>query len=177
MHRLVSRVACIAVFFRSIPPKERTKQGNADVMKKSYMLHPQAVKRNWWLVDAKDQVLGRICTQVATLLKGKHKPTYTPHVENGDHVVVINADRIVLTGNKWNVKKHHRTSGRPGGLTSVAVTKLKAEKPSRIIEHAVRGMLPKTHLGRKMFNHLLVYAGESHPHGAQRPQPLKIKGE
>ncbi len=145
-------------------------------MKKSFMLHPQAVQRNWWIVDAKDQVLGRLCTQVAVLLKGKNKPTYTPHVENGDHVVIINADKVVLTGAKWETKKHFRTSGRPGGLSITPVKKLKTERPARILEHAIRGMLPKTHLGRKMFNHVLIYAGESHPHSAQHPQPMKLKG-
>lgn len=145
-------------------------------MKKSFMLHPQAVQRNWWIVDAKDQVLGRLCSQVAVLLKGKHKATYTPHVENGDHVVIINADKIVLTGAKWDTKNHYRTSGRPGGLSTTPVKKLKTENPARILEHAIRGMLPKNHLGRQMFNHVLIYAGESHPHSAQRPQPLTLKG-
>jgi len=146
-------------------------------MKKSFMLHPQAVQRNWWIVDAKDQVLGRLCTQVAILLKGKHKATYTPHVENGDHVIIINADKIVLTGKKWETKMHFRTSGRPGGFSATPVSKLKTKAPARILEHAIRGMLPKTHLGEKMFHHMMVYAGESHPHAGQHPQIMKLKGE
>ncbi len=178
MHGLVRLVAIKPNFLSGCPLSSsfKLRQGNVVIMKKSYMLHPKAVQRNWWIVDAKDQVLGRLCTEVATLLKGKHKPTYTPHVENGDHVVIINADKIVLTGNKWNTKMHFHSTGAPGGFTAKPVLKLKTEKPARILEHAIRGMLPKTTLGEKMFHHVMIYAGESHPHSGQHPQPMKLKG-
>ncbi len=143
-------------------------------MQKTYLPTTKDIQRKWWLVDAKDQVLGRLTSQVAAILRGKHKPTFTPHVENGDHVVIINAEKIVLTGNKWATKAHHRTSGRPGGLSTEEYKVLRYKKPERILEYAIRGMLPKTSQGEKMFSRVNIYRGETHNHGAQRPQPLEL---
>ena len=132
------------------------------------------VKREWFLVDASDKVLGRLATQIAVRLRGKHKPIYTPHVDTGDYIVVINAEKVALTGNKENAKVYHRHSGRPGGLTTVPVSKMRENHPTRIIENAVRGMMPKGPLGRSMMSKLKVYAGPDQPHHAQSPQPLEL---
>ncbi|MBU0513653.1 MAG: 50S ribosomal protein L13 [Proteobacteria bacterium] len=131
-------------------------------------------ERAWVLVDAEGQVLGRLATQVALRLRGKHKPTFAPHLDQGDFVVVINADKIKLTGRKWDQKMYHRHSGYIGGLRSIVAKKLLAKKPEELIRHAVRGMLPKNRLGRKLIGKLNVYAGPEHPHQAQRPQPLSL---
>src|SRR5579859_1896409 len=139
-------------------------------MQKTYLATPKEIQRKWWLVDAKDQVLGRLTSQVAAVLRGKHKIQFTTHVENGDHVVIINADKIALTGKKWETKAHHRTSGRPGGLSTEPYKVLRHTRPERILEYAIRGMLPKTHQGDKMFGRVNIYAGGSHPHVAQKPQ-------
>ena len=141
---------------------------------KTYLASPKDIQRKWWIVDAKDMVLGRLTSQVAAVLRGKHKPTFTPHIENGDHVVIINAGKIVLTGKKWETKAHHRTSGRPGGLSTEHYKNLRNSKPERILEYAIRGMLPKTKLGDKMITRVNIYKGETHPHGAQKPQPLEL---
>lgn len=134
----------------------------------------KTIQREWHVVDAEGQVLGRVATRVATLLMGKHKPGYTPFLDVGDHVVVINADKIVLTGNKMNSKVYHRHSGYPGGIRSARARRVLREHPTRLIESAVRGMLPKTKLGRQMFTKLRVYAGAEHPHAAQQPQPYSL---
>ena len=131
-------------------------------------------QRGWVLVDAKDQTLGRLSTRVATLLRGKHKPDWTPHVDNGEYVVVINAERIVLTGRKLSDKKYYRHSGYPGHLKEVSAGRMLETHPERVIEHAVRGMLPKNKLGRSLLQKLKVYAGDKHPHEAQRPEAIRF---
>ncbi len=131
-------------------------------------------RRGWVLVDAKEQTLGRLSTRVATLLRGKHKPDWSPHVDNGEFVVVVNAERIVLTGRKLSDKKYYRHSGYPGHLKEVSAGRLLATRPERVIRHAVRGMLPKNKLGRALLRKLKVYAGEAHPHEAQRPEAVGL---
>ncbi len=133
------------------------------------------IKRDWLLVDAEGQVLGRFATQVATLLRGKHKPLYTPHMDLGDNVVVINADKIKVTGKKPEQKIYYRHSGYPGGLKAISYRNLHQKHPDRIIRLAVKGMLPKNRLGRRMLKKLHVYAGPRHPHAAQQPRPYPIK--
>ncbi|WP_214414892.1 50S ribosomal protein L13 [Sphaerisporangium fuscum] len=132
------------------------------------------VQRQWYVIDATDVVLGRLATQVATLLRGKHKPIFAPHVDTGDFVIVINADKVALTGNKLEQKKAYRHSGYPGGLRSVTYSELLEKRPERAVEKAVKGMLPKNSLGRKMAKKLKVYAGSEHPHQAQQPVPFEI---
>ncbi|GGK77783.1 50S ribosomal protein L13 [Sphaerisporangium melleum] len=132
------------------------------------------VERQWYVIDATDVVLGRLATQVATLLRGKHKPIFAPHVDTGDFVIIINADKVALTGNKLEQKKAYRHSGYPGGLRSVSYSELLEKRPDRAVEKAVKGMLPKNSLGRKMVKKLKVYAGSEHPHTAQRPVPFEI---
>jgi len=126
------------------------------------------------VIDAQGQVLGRLATRIATVLMGKHKPGYTPFLDCGDHVVVVNADKIVLTGNKMNDKMYYRYSGYPGGIKEARARRVMRENPTRILESAVRGMVPKTTLGRQMFSKLRVYAGPEHPHEAQQPQPYSL---
>jgi large subunit ribosomal protein L13 len=129
----------------------------------------QDIEKNWFLMDAEDQVLGRLASRVASILRGKHKPIFTPHVDTGDHVIVINADKIRLTGEKLKDKMYHHHTGYPGGLKSTTAGRLIKEHPERLIENAVRGMLPKTKLGRAMIKKLWVYPGGDHPHSAQKP--------
>lgn len=136
----------------------------------------EEIQRNWWVVDAADQPLGRLASQVATVLKGKHRPSYTPHVDTGDFVIVVNAERILLTGNKLDGKKWSRHSGIPGGFKATPYRELIAKRPAWVIEKAVRGMLPKNSLGRTMGSKLKVYAGSVHPHEAQKPEPMKLQG-
>jgi large subunit ribosomal protein L13 len=133
------------------------------------------IKRDWLLVDADGQVLGRFATQIATLLRGKHKPTYTPHMDLGDNVVVINAEKIRVTGKKPQQKMYYRHSGYPGGLKAISYYNLHQKRPERIIKLAVKGMLPKNRLGRRMLKKLHIYAGPRHPHAAQQPQPYAIE--
>jgi large subunit ribosomal protein L13 len=130
--------------------------------------------RQWVLVDAEDQVLGRLATQVAIRLRGKHRPDFVPHLDQGDFVVVVNADKIKLTGRKWDQKMYHHHSGYIGGLKSIVAKKLLLKEPEELLRHAVRGMLPKNRLGRAMLKKLKIYAGTEHPHQAQRPQPLSL---
>ncbi len=127
----------------------------------------------WWVIDAEDQPLGRMCSQIAHVLRGKHKPSYTPHVDCGDNVIVLNADKVRLTGDKMNAKKYLHYTGYPGGQRSVTAKQLVAKKPRALVEKAVKGMLPKNKLGNQMYKKLFVYAGEEHPHGAQKPQKLE----
>ena len=141
---------------------------------KTYSAKSYEVERDWFVVDAQDQTLGRLATRVATLLRGKHKPIYTPHVDCGDYVIVVNADKINVTGQKLDQKIYYRHSGYPGGLRQVTLRRRLETHPERVIESAVRGMLPKTRLGRKMFKKLRVYAGPEHPHEAQQPTPLEL---
>lgn len=135
---------------------------------------PNDVERQWYVIDATDVVLGRLASQVATLLRGKHKPIFAPHVDTGDFVIVVNADKIALSGNKLEQKKAYRHSGYPGGLRAVSYGELMEKRPDRAVEKAVRGMLPKNALGRKMAKKLKVYAGAEHPHQAQQPVPFQI---
>ncbi|HYY15941.1 MAG TPA: 50S ribosomal protein L13 [Gammaproteobacteria bacterium] len=133
------------------------------------------IQRRWYLIDADDKVLGRMASRIATILRGKHKPIYTPHVDTGDHVIVINASKIRLTGNKRQEKFYAWHSGYPGGFKSILAGKLLAQRPQRVIELAVKGMLPKNKLGRAMLKKLKVYAGPDHPHHAQQPKPLEVE--
>ncbi|GAB08898.1 50S ribosomal protein L13 [Gordonia araii NBRC 100433] len=133
------------------------------------------VTRTWHVIDATDVVLGRLAVQSATLLRGKHKPTYAPHIDGGDFVIVVNADKVAITGNKATGKIKYRHSGHPGGLKSQSIGDMLATKPERVVEQAIKGMLPKTKLGRAMGSKLKVYAGPNHPHAAQSPVPFEIK--
>jgi len=143
-------------------------------MNKTY-LPPQAeIDRQWYVVDAAEQRLGRLATEIAMILRGKNKPQYTPHLDTGDFVIVVNAEKIRVTGKKRFQKTYHRTSGRPGGMKSETFAQLQQRLPERIIEHAVRGMLPKNSLGRSLFTKLKVYRGPDHPHQAQQPKEIKI---
>ena len=134
------------------------------------------IERQWWLVDAKGQRLGRIATQIARILRGKHKPIYTPHLDTGDHVVVINASKVALSGNKADQKTYFRHTGYMGNERHIPFKKMIETHPERVIELAVKGMLPKNSLGRQMKTKLKVYAGTEHPHQGQNPQPLEIEG-
>ncbi|MDX8391840.1 MAG: 50S ribosomal protein L13 [Mariprofundaceae bacterium] len=135
---------------------------------------PGSVEREWYIIDANELILGRLATRAATILRGKHRPQYTPHADCGDHVIVINAARVRVTGRKEKQKTYYRHSGYAGGLKSITLEKQRQEHPERIIEAAVKGMLPKNPLGRQMFKKLKVYAGEDHPHTAQQPKPLNL---
>ncbi|RRC95605.1 50S ribosomal protein L13 [Schaalia canis] len=141
---------------------------------RTYSPKPGDANKQWYVIDATDVVLGRLASHVATLLRGKHKPTFAPHMDMGDYVIVINADKIALSGKKAEQKMAYRHSGRPGGLRAVSYRDLLAERPERAIEKAVRGMLPHNSLGRKQLKKLHVYAGAEHPHAAQAPVPFEI---
>lgn len=141
---------------------------------KTVFAKPERVRRDWYLVDASGKTLGRLASQVAFRLRGKHKPEYTPHVDCGDHIIVINAEKVAVTGNKLRDKVYQQHTGYLGNLKTVALGKLLAEHPERAIEYAVKGMLPKTILGRQMFRKLHVFAGTAHPHTAQQPKNLDI---
>lgn len=141
---------------------------------KTYAVKASDVERQWWVVDATGQTLGRLATRIATLLEGKHKATYSPHLDTGDHVVVINAARIKVTGDKLTQKRYYRHSGYPGGLKEESLETLMARKPELVIERAVKGMLPQNRLGRAMFKKLKVYGGAQHPHQAQRPTAAEL---
>ena len=141
---------------------------------RTYTPKPGEITRSWHVIDATDVVLGRLASQTAILLRGKHKPTFAPHVDVGDFVIIINADKVALTGAKVEQKKAHRHSGFPGGLTSQSYTELLAKSPEKAVEKAVRGMLPKNTLGRAQLSKLKVYTGGKHPHAAQQPQPFEI---
>lgn len=143
---------------------------------KTYMANNQTVERKWLVIDAAGQRLGRLSTEVAAILRGKHKPTFTPHVDCGDYVIVINAKEIELTGNKWDQKKYYTHSQYPGGLRETTARKLNSKFPERLIEFAVKGMLPKGRLGRQMYKKLYVYEGQDHPHQAQKPEVYELKG-
>ncbi|MDD3112974.1 MAG: 50S ribosomal protein L13 [Candidatus Izemoplasmatales bacterium] len=143
---------------------------------KTYMANETTVERKWFVVDAAGIKLGRLATEVATLLHGKHKPTFTPHVDCGDYVIVVNASKIELTGNKWDDKLYHTHSNYPSGLKTKTAKVMMAEKPTRMVELAIKGMLPKSKLGNQMYRKLFVYAGPEHHHSAQQPTVLEIKG-
>ena len=137
---------------------------------KSYIAKPAEVERKWYVVDAEDKTLGKIASEVASILRGKKKPIYTPHVDTGDYVIVINAEKVRVTGKKEEQKIYKSHSGYPGGLKETTLRELRAKKPEEIIRHAVKGMMPKGKLGRQMFKKLKVYAGPEHPHTAQNPE-------
>jgi large subunit ribosomal protein L13 len=145
-------------------------------MTKTYSPKPADIDRAWFVVDADGLRLGRLATVVAATLRGKHKPMYAPHEDTGDFVIVINASKVVLTGRKEEQKIYYRFSNRPGGMTSLTARQVRSKKPERLIEHAVRGMLPKNALGRRMYRKLKVYGGADHPHEAQQAQALEIPG-
>ncbi len=144
-------------------------------MTKTYLPPQDSIERNWYVVDATDQRLGRLASEIATILRGKNKPTFTPHMDTGDFVIVVNAEKVDVTGKKRAQKLYRRHSGRPGGMKTETFAKLQARLPERIIEQAVKGMLPKNTLGRQLFTKLKVYAGAEHPHQAQSPQTLEIQ--
>ncbi|BEE19479.1 50S ribosomal protein L13 [Aeromonas enteropelogenes] len=141
---------------------------------KTFVAKPETVKRDWYIVDAEGKTLGRIATEIAARLRGKHKAEYTPHVDTGDYIIVVNAEKVRVTGNKTTDKMYHAHSGFPGGIKSISFDKLIQRKPEMVIEAAVKGMLPKGPLGRAMFRKLKVYAGAEHAHAAQQPQVLDI---
>lgn len=140
---------------------------------KTYVTKPSEIERDWYVVDAAGMTLGRLATRIATVLRGKHKPTFTPNLDTGDFVIVVNAEKIHVTGNKLDDKMYHRHSGYPSGLTSITLRRQLEKYPDRVIQQAVKGMLPHNHLGRKMLKKLKVYAGPEHPHQAQQPKPLE----
>lgn len=141
---------------------------------KTYVAKPSEVERDWYVVDAEDQVVGRLASQIAAILRGKHKPSFTPHVDCGDFVIVVNADKIRFTGNKEAKKQYFKYSGYPGGESLHTPDEMRARKPTFIIQNAVKGMMPKGPLGRSMLKKLKVYAGPEHPHEAQQPKELTI---
>lgn len=142
---------------------------------KTFSAKGHEVKRDWFVVDASNQVLGRLATEIARRLRGKHKAEYTPHVDTGDYIVVTNAEKVEVTGRKFKNKMYYHHSGFPGGIKSITFEKLQSKNPVKIIELAVKGMLPKNPLGREMYRKLKVYAGNEHPHDAQQPKQLKIE--
>ena len=141
---------------------------------KTYSTKPSEIKREWYLVDAENKTLGRLASEIAKVLRGKGKPIYAPHLDTGDYVIVINAEKVHVTGRKLDQKRYHRHSGYPGGLTSITLREQLKRHPTRPIRSAVRGMLPHNRLGRAMIKKLKVYAGDSHPHQAQEPKPLQL---
>ena len=141
---------------------------------KTFSAKPQDITRDWFVVDATDKILGRLASQIALRLRGKHKPEFTPHVDTGDYIVVVNADKLRVTGNKAKDKLYHRHSGYPGGIYSTTFEKLQAKHPERVLQIAVKGMLPKGPLGYAMLKKMKVYAGGEHPHSAQQPKTLEI---
>ena len=144
-------------------------------MLKTFSAKKEEVKRKWYVIDAEDQVLGRLASKAATILRGKHKPIFTPHVDTGDHIVIINAEKIRLTGRKWSLKAYHHHTTYPGGLKTIIADKLRDEHPDRIIKLAIWGMIPHNRLGRQIMAKLRIYAGSDHPHSAQKPEALEIK--
>ena len=145
-------------------------------MRTTYIAKPGEVDRKWYVVDAKDVPMGRLATVVASILRGKNKPTFTPHVDTGDNVIVINAAQVKLTGKKASQKKYYRHSNYPGGLKERTAGDFRAKEPEKLLETAIKGMLPHTKLGDKQRTHVFVYAGSEHPHAAQQPVELKVKG-
>lgn len=141
-------------------------------MRTTYIAKPGEIERKWYVMDATGQPLGRLAAQAARILRGKHKPIYTPHLDCGDHVIIVNAQNVVLTGRKLEQKRLVRYTGYPGGLRSIPYKRLLVTRPERAVEHAIRGMLPHNRLGRAMFRKLKVYRGPEHPHAAQKPEPV-----
>ncbi len=143
-------------------------------MKRTYVTKPEDIQRDWYVVDATDQTLGRLASEVAQIVRGKHKPIYSPSIDAGDYVIVVNAQRVRVTGAKLDQKMYYRHSGYPGGLKEVSLRRMLEEHPTRVIKRAVKGMLPKNKLGRRMLKKLKIYAGPDHPHEAQQPEPLDL---
>ncbi len=143
-------------------------------IQKTYAMKASEINKKWYVVDAEGKVLGRLATEIATILRGKNKPDYTPYLDMGDNVVVINAEKIVLTGNKADDKEYFRHSQYPGGIKFVNIKKYMKERPEFVVENAVKGMLPKTRLGRKIIKNLKVYSGGDHPHSAQKPEAINL---
>ncbi|RCJ25481.1 50S ribosomal protein L13 [Nostoc sp. ATCC 43529] len=143
-------------------------------MVKTYLPPQASLEREWYVVDATDKRLGRLASEIAQILRGKNKPEFTPHLDTGDFVIVVNAEKVAVTGKKRTQKVYRRHSGRPGGMKTETFAKLQQRLPERILEHAVKGMLPKNSLGKQLFTKLKVYAGPTHPHEAQKPKELKI---
>ncbi len=143
-------------------------------LQKTFTPTPADIERSWYVVDAEGIPLGRLASEVAQILRGKHKPTFAPHMDMGDYVIVVNADKIAVTGNKETQKVYYRHSGYPGGLRSETLEKMRIDHPDRLVTNAVRGMIPKNRLGRQTLTKLKVYAGPNHPHRAQEPQPLTL---
>jgi large subunit ribosomal protein L13 len=144
------------------------------MMTKTYLPPVDSIERKWYVIDAADQRLGRLASEIAQIIRGKNKPTYTPHMDTGDFVIVVNAEKVQVTGKKRDQKLYRRHSGRPGGMKTETFAKLQDRVPERIVEQAVKGMLPKTALGRQLFTKLKVYAGPDHPHQAQQPESITI---
>jgi len=140
----------------------------------TYMAKPDEVDKKWYVVDAEGKTLGRLASRIATVLRGKHKPEYTPHVDTGDFVIVVNSEKVTLTGNKWDQKIHYKHSQYPGGLKTKTYSELREKNPQEIIRHAVDGMVPNNKLGKKMMKKLKIYAGPDHPHQAQKPEELEV---
>lgn len=145
-------------------------------MRTTYMAKAGEIDRKWYVVDAEGKTLGRLASEVASILRGKHKPTYTPHIDTGDHVIIVNAEKIELTGNKWNDKIYYRHTGFLGGIKQRTAQEMKEKQPQKMLELAIKGMLPKGPLGRQMYRKLHVYAGPEHPHHAQQPQTYELRG-
>lgn len=145
-------------------------------MRQTFMANESNIDRKWYVIDAEGQTMGRLSSEVASILRGKHKPTFTPHVDCGDHVILINADKIYLSGNKAEDKMYYRHSNHPGGLKSISAGELREKNPVRLMETSIKGMLPKGSLGDKMFKKLHVYAGAEHPHAAQQPENYELRG-
>ena len=141
---------------------------------KTFVAKEHEVEKKWYLIDAEDKVLGRLATKVAMMLRGKHKPIFTPHTDTGDFIVVVNADKVALTGKKWDKKVYYRHTGYTGGLKQITATRLREKQPENILRFAVKGMLPKNSLGRRQLKKLKIYAGPDHPHKAQQPEKLEI---
>ncbi|MGC9512445.1 MAG: 50S ribosomal protein L13 [Fidelibacterota bacterium] len=144
---------------------------------KTYTAKPSEIERKWFIIDATDLVLGRLSSEVAQILRGKHKPTFTPHMDTGDFVIIINAEKVRLTGNKESYKRYFRHTGYPGGTRYTSLKELRSTRPEEVITRAVRGMLPRTRLGRQLIKKLKVYSGPEHPHQAQMPETLNLKKE
>jgi len=141
---------------------------------KTYVTKPEEAEREWFVVDAEGETLGRLAAKIARILRGKHKPEFSPSIDVGDYVIVVNAEKVRVTGRKLDQKMYYRYSGYPGGLKQITLRQQLAKHPTRVIKHAVKGMLPRTRLGRRMFRKLKVYAGPDHPHEAQQPRPLEL---
>ncbi len=141
---------------------------------KTYMAKKEEIEKKWYIVDASDKIVGRLATKIATILRGKHKPSFTPHVDTGDFVIVVNAEKVKFTGNKLDQKKYYKHTGYMGGIKETTAKDMLQKKPEEIIRHAVKGMLPKNRLGRKLLKKLKIYRGEEHPHQAQQPEKLEF---